>query len=530
MFYALCAEPAPSWLDSPELAAGAASLGIAHPPSQPLAMLIGKAAALLPLGPVALRVALASAAAGAIAAALVTLLALRLLEAVTEETPGPACRAIAVAGGLAFAGTWAHGFQCVRVEVYALHTALVLGAAALAVHAERAHGAARSRALLGGALCLGLGLCNHHLGTLVCAVPLVLWIVLLRPRPSVAVGMLLVGGMCAGVYAYVPLRAATEPVNWGHPATLERFFWVVTAKAFQKTSERGEDSAAALELLVQMTPLAALLSLAGAWLLARSRRRLRLAIVAIGVGVAAPLSTVVVGFDPTNADRQGWTAPGLGCLWALAVLPVALLAHRFKRAAMPIAAVALALALAQGARNLHALDRHDFWGADDVTRLVWDGVPPRARVETANHQGLFQRWYAVAVEGARPDVATWHRHFSGHPAYPPRPFTPDLVELEFDTPAGALHPDGAFLASGAGVAAGEARTRAFLAAFDAVCMRSEDRETRRAALWRYYLLARSLCDPGRPASALGRDAALRARAYNGGPSPELDALGQACGI
>ena len=491
-------------------------------------MLVGKAATLLPLGPVALRVALASALAGAIAAGLVALLALHLLEALTEEVPAPACRAIAVAGGLAFAGTWAHGFQCVRVEVYALHTALVLGATTLALKADRSEGAARTRALLGGALCVGLGLCNHHLGTLVCAAPLVLWLVLLRPRPRVALGMLLVGAMCAGLYAYLPLRAGAEPVNWGHPATLDRFWWVVTAKAFQKTSERGEDGAAALELLVQMTPLAALLSLVGAWLLARSRRRLRLAIVAIGVGVAAPLSTVVVGFDPTNADRQGWTAPGLGCLWALAVLPVALLAHRFRRVAVPIAATAVALALAQGGRSLRGLDRHDFWAADDVTRLIWDGVPVRGRVETANHQGLFQRWYAAAVEGARPDVATWHRHFSGHPAYPPRPFSPDLVELEFDTPAGAGHPDGAFLSSAADVAAGEARARAFLDAFDALWARSDDRETRRAALWRYFLLARSLCAPGRPASELGRDAALRARAVNGGPSPELDALGQTC--
>src|SRR5207302_405863 len=43
-----------------------------------------------------------------------------------------------------------------------------------------------------------------------------------------AVGLLL--------YAYLPLRAAHHPlVNWGSPTSLGRIFWVVSAKAFQKS-------------------------------------------------------------------------------------------------------------------------------------------------------------------------------------------------------------------------------------------------------------------------------------------------------
>src|SRR5207249_6471158 len=67
--------PGPYWLDSSEFAAAAFELGIPHPPGQPLEMIVGKAFALLPLGSIALRVGLASAACGAIAAALVTLAA-----------------------------------------------------------------------------------------------------------------------------------------------------------------------------------------------------------------------------------------------------------------------------------------------------------------------------------------------------------------------------------------------------------------------------------------------------------------------
>src|SRR5262249_38068520 len=57
------------WLDSSELAAAAFALGIAHPPGHPLPSLLGRACTLLPFGSIALRVGLASALAGAAAAA-----------------------------------------------------------------------------------------------------------------------------------------------------------------------------------------------------------------------------------------------------------------------------------------------------------------------------------------------------------------------------------------------------------------------------------------------------------------------------
>src|SRR5882672_291283 len=66
--YAITAAPAVGWLDSAEFVAAAQTLGISHPPGQPLAALLGRAVAYLPFGDVAFRVNLASAIAGAAAA------------------------------------------------------------------------------------------------------------------------------------------------------------------------------------------------------------------------------------------------------------------------------------------------------------------------------------------------------------------------------------------------------------------------------------------------------------------------------
>src|SRR5947207_14559492 len=59
--------PGMYWLDSSEFAAASFELGVAHPPGHPLALLLGKACALVPLGSVAFRVGLASALAAAVA-------------------------------------------------------------------------------------------------------------------------------------------------------------------------------------------------------------------------------------------------------------------------------------------------------------------------------------------------------------------------------------------------------------------------------------------------------------------------------
>src|SRR5258705_8208858 len=79
--YLFCLGPAAAWLDSGELLAGAHSLGVSHPPGQPLYTLLAKAAMLAPAGGLATRGALLSAAASAAAWPLLYALTLRLMDA-----------------------------------------------------------------------------------------------------------------------------------------------------------------------------------------------------------------------------------------------------------------------------------------------------------------------------------------------------------------------------------------------------------------------------------------------------------------
>ena len=58
--YALTLRPTIGWNDSPEFVDTAYTLGVAHPPGFPTYALLGKLAALLPVGSIALRVNLLS--------------------------------------------------------------------------------------------------------------------------------------------------------------------------------------------------------------------------------------------------------------------------------------------------------------------------------------------------------------------------------------------------------------------------------------------------------------------------------------
>src|SRR5262249_33653113 len=81
-------------------------------------------------------------------------------------------------GGLVFGFSWGLAFQSVRPEVYALHAATALGAAALVVRADaaRAPAGGAGPALAAAALLAGLGLANHHLLALAGLAPLGLFV------------------------------------------------------------------------------------------------------------------------------------------------------------------------------------------------------------------------------------------------------------------------------------------------------------------------------------------------------------------
>lgn len=461
--YILGLAPGPYWLDSSELAGASATLGIAHPPGHPLALLIGKVLALVPLGPVAMRGALASALAGAAAAALVALigahLARRVLCFMGSVRPGarddrvPVTAAfLGTAAGLGFGLSYAAAFQAVRAEVYALHACLQLGSVhALLVGDE--HRDRMPQAVPLGAFAASLALTNHTLLAglyALCAALFVLagvrhtpWRRQLRAL-GWAAGAVLLG---LAVYAYLPLRAARHPrIDWGAPLTWERLVWTVSAAAFQKSLAHATsgDAPTVVFVLGRELTLLAPLALLGLYVLARIHDTRRAALLLATAALASAAAPALVGFDAENPDAYGYLEPALGLLAAVAAAGGAALC-----ALVPVASPASmthtgrhgirlglssALVLALLLIGLQAAPRWSRTRCSDTerhTRALLAEVPARALLVSSYFQTVFALWYAQGVEGQRPDVDLVHRHFLAYPGYRDELLrqTPELAPL-----------------------------------------------------------------------------------------------------
>lgn len=380
-----------------------------------------RAAAMLPLGSLALRVAVASGVAAASAACLAFVAYDRLL-GFTFQLGTTARHACAAAGALLFAWSPALWLQAVRPEVYALQALVMAGflerVCALQVAGDRRQAGPAAAA----GLWFGLGCANHHLLAL-------LW---LAPALAVAAGptcrALRRGdhrplkwafvGVATGLlpYAYLPLRAAASPaLNLGQPDSLTRFWWVVSAQAFQQNALGAATEPIAVRLrdgvaaLMEHGPLVVVLALGGGYLLLRRGPSRQL--VVFGVGLAA-LTWVVrmgLGFVAHNPDALGYLVPTYWVFsWFAVVVPAAIL-DRVGRgdwgrvAATAVVALLCALSGHQLLRGLGtSLARTHAPLELDLARRV--ALPPRAVVLLWAPQSVFLHWGGEAVDRGRPDV------------------------------------------------------------------------------------------------------------------------------
>lgn len=323
LLYGITMAPGVGPTDSGELILAAWEPGIAHAPGFPLYLLVGWLwTHLLPIGRVAWRLNLLSAASGAVAALLAYVLALYTLRA--ETTSGRARVAAAMAALTLAAGRTIWGWATIA-EVYALNTALVAAILALVVRwtglggarqparatpgrgmrrssrkqalrprqKGRADQAApRSPAVLSpgispssndwplvvAAFLFGLGLGNHLTSVGLLAPAIAFWLTVRRgwrvwwSQTTLLAGLALAAG--AAVYLYLPLRAASGPfLNWGNPDNWQRFWWQVTAKQYRVSllsSPVGPQIIATAVLWwTQFTPLGLVLLGLGGWHMAR---------------------------------------------------------------------------------------------------------------------------------------------------------------------------------------------------------------------------------------------------------------------
>ena len=414
---------AAQWGDSGELMAAAYVLGVPHAPGYPLLMLLGKAASLVPLGSVAVRMNLLNAALAAGAASLTSIVAGRV-----------GCgRLGAILAGLTLAFSPVFWSLALAFEVYSLSalTLALLLLLALNWAEER-----RPERLFLFSFVYGLGMTTHLLIVAFAPAFLVfLWLV----RRSAAQGEAgpatpdrrLVGcvacavvglALGAAIYLYLPVRARAEPpMNFGHPSNWANFLRVITGGPGkgQLFSSGAAAAFAQLASLARRT-LAAfywpgiVLAVVGAIsLLLRRREVFALLALVVATDLTLAANIPVVDFEVYLIPSHMMIAllVGLGAEEVTAAIKgqrtVSL--GPFQRPGqkrwVPVAAGALLLGLplTQGWDNWSQLDSSKDRGAAQFADNFLGSVEPNALLVTDwSYAGPL--FYGHFVEGKRSDV------------------------------------------------------------------------------------------------------------------------------
>lgn len=395
--YALGACPTIYVGDSGELVAAVHTLGIPHPPGSPLYVLLGKLwTVVLPVGSVAYRMSLFSAAAAAAAGALLWALCRGLGLGVVPAT----LAALLLGLGPSYWG------EANVQRVYALAALVLVAATAAAFRWDRTR---EPRALALAFFLAGLGAAAHVFMT-VFAIALAAFAVVrapgaaLRPRTVLASLGALVAGL--SVYLFLPLRSRMNPrVDWGNPETLDAFLDVVLRRDFW---ERRWIEQPADVLVIAGDWLASLgteltwagLALAAAGLVVGWRR---------GLPVLLPLLVMAgnvasMAAHGSRSDLFIWHRyyiPSYAMAALLAGIGCQALVERLPRAAR---ALPLAIPLWLLATGWAAADRSRYRIAEDFSLQVLRSLPPGAHLVATDDNILFVLMYLHLVEGRRPDV------------------------------------------------------------------------------------------------------------------------------
>jgi 4-amino-4-deoxy-L-arabinose transferase-like glycosyltransferase len=383
--------------DSGELVTAVHLLGIPHPTGYPLYVLLGKLwTVALPVGSVAWRMSLFSAACAAAACAVL----FRLLRQADVRTSAAAFAALLFAFGPSF---WA---EANIQRVYALNALFVLLAlgAAWRWHATRA-----SRSFVLAAFWCGLGATNHtFLG--VQALAFAVFAVgtdpgiLRRPRLLAAAAAACLVGLLP--YAWLPLRSLADPaLDWGDPETFDAFADVVLRRDFWQRAwiegpadlvPIGRDWLASFAR--ELTWPGALLGLVGAaagWRLGWP----------VGLPLLVMLANVaVLALHGSRSDLFLWHRyyiPSYAMAAVLAGLGCEVLLRRLPRAA---GALPFALPLWLLVTGFASFDRSGYRVAEAFSSEVLRALPPGATLSASDDNILFSLLYLHFVEGLRPDV------------------------------------------------------------------------------------------------------------------------------
>jgi hypothetical protein len=396
--YLITLPPGLTWAhdsaDGGELAAAAFTLGVAHPPGYPTYVLLAHPFTHLTLPNVAWGSNLFSALCAALAASLVT----RTVGQETQSVPA------ALGAGIALALSPLLWSQATVTEVHALNT---LFAALLLFFASRSTRSTHPWLAPSAGLTWGLALGNHL--SILFAAPLVA--LALRRQGKAAPLGIAATFLGAGVYAYLPLRAAANPpINWGDPRSLEGFWRVVSGTPYRHfvfalpIEHLPARLLSWLGLLArQFTPLGLPVALFGAVTLWRERR----ALISATLLTTILCSAFAIGYDTT--DSYLYLLPALSCLALWFGMGIAALISRLAagspQAGRAAAILALALPLATGLIRLPQQSLRGDRSPAEFRSTTLLRAPPEAILVSQRDDHTFALWYYQHAMGERPDVA-----------------------------------------------------------------------------------------------------------------------------
>lgn len=409
--------------DSGELVTAVHLLGIPHPSGYPLYVLLGKLWTLLvPVGSVAFRMSLFSAACAALTCGLLHLLGRRMALGTVPS----------LLGALLLAFSPSFWSQANIQRVYSLNALFVVGATFLAWRWWQRRDT--SSLVLAFLLC-GLGASNH-LFMAIYGVCLGLFVVLTQPgllrRPAglAAAALAFAAGLLP--YAYLPLRSRANPrLDWGNPETLGAFLDVVFRRDFWE--RRWYESP--MDLLVVAldyarglgTELAwvglglALLGLVGGW------RRHRIVLLGALVMMANLVSMALHGSRVDLFLWHRYYIPSFALAGLLAAVGSAWLLPRLPRRVLPLLLILPAF-LAVNGWKMH--DRSRYRVAEDFSTSLLRSLPPGAHLIATDDNVLFSLMYLHFVEQLRPDVNLILQGVGGADL-PPLHFDPDTDAVFF---------------------------------------------------------------------------------------------------
>lgn len=428
--YNITLAPTVTLVDSGELILAARDNGVAHPPGFPLYLMVAHLFSLLPIGNVAMRIHLASALFGALAAMVMTLLVNEAMmfadrtadknASSEEETSRSLASTIApaVIAGLLFAFSRTLWSYATIAEVYTLNSLLIVTVFWLILawlRAQQTSGG--NRKLYLAALIFGLAMGVHHLTVLLTLPALAVLAALTKgrsfffTRQFLFAALFAIGGLA--VYAYLPLAASQSPLmNWGDPRTLESFWWHISGRQYRVFFEFSPSRIAEFamfamrEFSAQWLPLALVSAIAGFIYTYRRTRPIFWFLVLV---VAIDL-LFCLGYDIAE-DKDAYYLPafialivaaGFGGRWLIDSAGK-LRAFRFLTPAGS-GVLLLVIPLTALVSNYGYNDRSDYFVAQDYVENTVKAIEPRSMLLTTDWQFYSPSLYTREIEGQRKDA------------------------------------------------------------------------------------------------------------------------------